>query len=661
MRSARPWKYAGGILFLLAVTVFILMVFYALSHTNNRDISLNDTANKKNGWHYEILVNGNVQEYEPVFSDEFVPSFPEGIQAVRISRVLTEDIPFAQIEWGSLYNGVEIFLEDELLYTDFHGTERTGGGFLSSVREELERIYRERETDFSGRNVCMSLPADYVGKTLIITTYFSEQSEYFIPAYPILGNEDSKFSMILVEETPIMAMLTVYALFALFIAAVYLMDISSNRSDWHILLLSLYFVLLFLTRSLNSSPAYYGILSGYVVDDFVVQNYVEILYLAPLFLYLALRLTHWRKPALCLCTAVWFLYELFMTISNLHSGQFLMTGRSGVSAFLLLGAFGAAYIMEAFLHKKQLMAYPHKGRWAAGIAAIIVLCSLNLARTAATDTQVISETGSMLGTLFSSIAMGDFLPIVSFLADIISVSAMVIMVTGVIRRALNVNAEIVILKERSRLTLESYNRLVEANKFTNSARHEMRHHMTALSGILESGDIQRARRYITSVTSEMDQMPEGRYSHNLLVNVIAGTYLNQAKAEGIQVDARLNVPPELPMADEDLSVFLSNMLQNALEACRRMDKEKDRSIIVQMRLRNNFLFIKCVNSTDDRKDHSEKADTETPGNEHGHGLVAMERIAEKYGSMLIIERMPDSFSVKSNLCLASNTEKAATH
>ena len=161
------------------------------------------------------------------------------------------------------------------------------------------------------------------------------------------------------------------------------------------------------------------------------------------------------------------------------------------------------------------------------------------------------------------------MPAVTLITDFTSVMATIVLVADFVRRTLEAKQTISALEERSRLTLESYNRLLTAEQATNAVRHEMRHHMTALSGILEDGDTERARRYIASVSDEMNQIPAGRYSRNILVNVIAGTYLGQARKEGIQVEYRLDVPEKLNMEDEDLSVFFTNMLQNALEACEK--------------------------------------------------------------------------------------------
>ena len=161
---------------------------------------------------------------------------------------------------------MEVFLEEELLYSTFRGNEYDANGFLLSAREELERIHTERENDLLYRSVRLSLPDDYLGKTLYITTYFPENPEYLYPVYPFLGNDDSQFSVMYVEENPEIVMLTFYAFFALIIAVIFLIDIPNSRADWRILLLSLYFLLLFLNKAFYSGPAYFSqFLPSYMV------------------------------------------------------------------------------------------------------------------------------------------------------------------------------------------------------------------------------------------------------------------------------------------------------------------------------------------------------------------------------------------------------------
>lgn len=193
--------------------------------------------------------------------------------------------------------------------------------------------------------------------------------------------------------------------------------------------------------------------------------------------------------------------------------------------------------------------------------------------------------------------------------------------------------------------------MLRAQEATNAARHEMRHHMTALAGILREGDAERAGRYVAALSSQLDELPSGRYSPNMLVDVIAGSFLDQAKAEGIRVEHSLSLPERLPIPDEELSVFLNNLLENALQACRRMEPGAERYIRLRMHLHENSLFIGCVNSTADEQGEQPAPRQRREDRRHGYGLEAMGRIAEKYSSILAVDRRPGEFSVQSNLRL----------
>lgn len=91
------------------------------------------------------------------------------------------------------------------------------------------------------------------------------------------------------------------------------------------------------------------------------------------------------------------------------------------------------------------------------------------------------------------------------------------------------------------------------------------------------------------------------------------------------------------------------MLQNALEACDRMDKSQDRFIRLQMKIHKNFLFIKCENSRNPEEGTSDEIRIR-PG--HGYGLAAMRKIAEKHDSVLAVKQQPGTFEVSSAFYLA---------
>ncbi len=481
----------------------------------------------------------------------------------------------------------------------------------------------------------MTLPANYLGGELCVTTYFPEEGENLSPVYPYIGNEDSFIAPNVVLSLNSNVFMIIYALLALLIASMYLLDISNDDADAKSLLLSLYFLLLFLDAAYFSFTGYYSKLSAHTYLG-VAQE----LYVAPLYLYLALRLKkRWRYP-LCGMVVLWVLYEGVRAFLNIRHGLIGIAESVGPESLAVLLVVAVAFCLDSVKRvahswrgKKRLRAY--------GIIVAVAVCAHIVNKIHVWG----GARDYLLYGIWEALRMWNFEPIVSLVTSIVTTVVLIAVVMEFVRRTLRTRQEMSVLQERARQTMEGYKRMLVKESATNALHHEMRHHMIALSGILKSGDIERAARYADAVAGDLDQLPAGRYSQNMLVDVIAGSFLDRAWAQHIQVEHRLNVPPEMNIADEDLSVFLSNMLQNALEACERMGDGAERRIFVEMRLRGKFLFIHCVNSAPDEPVESENR----PG--HGYGLAAMRGIAEKYNSTLVIERAAGEFSVKSDLCL----------
>ena len=639
MTEHRKHYIAGGVL-MLAVLVCILAVFSLISRTDHESLGLADYGGEPIGWRYELLVDGHGRAYEPVFADDgYTMTAPYGIEAVRITRTMTEDIPFAELEWTGYLDGVEAFLDGELLHSDFQQTRRSGDGFLRLTQEDWDRLSQVR--DESAREVRVSLPADYVGKELTMTTYFPEEREAFRPEYPSLTNYDAYVASDVVFSVRYNVVMTIYALLALLMAGMFLLDVHNDHADGKTLLLSLYFLMLFLYEASSSRAGDYSVLSSHVD-----LSTVSMLYMAPLYLYLALRMTKWWKWPLCGSVVIWALYEGIRRFARVRQGLAGVADSVGLGTLAVLLAVAAASCVEAAQwcrqtrrNKKRLLYF---GVITAAVAAVYVF-------------DRVQAWGDMRSYLtygvWVALCAGNCWPIVSFLTDIASYMTAIVVVSDIIRRTVRTSRAVEVLRERSRLTLEGYERVLTAQEATNAANHEMRHHMAALAGILRDGDADRAMEYVLSVTEALDRLPTVRYSPNMLVNTIAGTYLDQAKVQNIRVECSLNVPEKLDIPDEDLSVFLTNLLENALHACQRMDPRRERYIRLKMDKHENFLFIGCVNSAPEEQE-AEEYDTERRAlRQHGYGLEAMRRIAEKYSSILLLDRGEGEFSVKSNFNL----------
>lgn len=131
---------------------------------------------------------------------------------------------------------------------------------------------------------------------------------------------------------------------------------------------------------------------------------------------------------------------------------------------------------------------------------------------------------------------------------------------------------------------------------------------------------------------------------NQVMNVILNEYDQMAKAMGIELRLKVQVPPQLPVAVADLYILLGNTLDNAIEACNALPQNQ-RIIDLTLRMHNDVLYYKLVNpySVEHTKHKSDPM--------HGHGLKNVRRCVERYCGVAEVIRESGFFTVTAHLNL----------
>ncbi len=625
--------YIVGAAIIAVLTVFILIIFSLLCEPRYGVKMLIDNSPNGMEWSCERLVDGKTESarLEPV--DDYGSVISGGhADAVKLSAKIKEsDIYSPDIQMFLMNQeelGTEVFIDGELLFSNLSAGERDSNGYLILTGDEKPK---DPEEEKGGYMVRVSLPSDYVGRTLSIITYYTEDSTAAYPPTMLLRGEESDNAVATVNTVEPVAVMTLCAIFTIVIAAIFLFDISNGKVNLRILLLCLFFLLLFIDKVYNSYPGTYSILTKYINLSFL--SYV---YTAPLLWYISLGLTSWRKYLLAGLTAVWFLYETIQMLIAQSTGGVAVPAAFGLFQLLMFVAALVLTAAEFFMRKENKIKI---NKFYIAIAVILTVGKTLL------DMKTFNEDmGTMLSSFFTAISSGFYINLTFFVSDICATMAVIMLIAEFVKRTLKTRERVTALEERGRLTMEGYQRMVKAEKTTEAARHDMRHHILALIGMLNDNEIQRAQDYLKSLENQINELPTGRYSRNMIINVFVGAYLERAKAAGAEVRCEFSVPEKIPIPDKDLCVFLSNMLENAVKACEKTRDKDKRHISINISLNNRFLFIGCENSCPPEKEKK------NDGRRH-YGLENMESIAEKYNSFLMIDKKETTFSVMTNLCL----------
>ena len=131
---------------------------------------------------------------------------------------------------------------------------------------------------------------------------------------------------------------------------------------------------------------------------------------------------------------------------------------------------------------------------------------------------------------------------------------------------------------------------------TRAYRHDLRHHLQYISACIENGRGEQAQEYIQSICTEIEASKVTTYCENETANLIFSSYASRAENCGVPFRVEANIPQLISVAETDLCVLLSNALENALRACRRL-KAEDRTAFIEAEARekNGRLFLQFIN------------------------------------------------------------------
>ncbi len=208
------------------------------------------------------------------------------------------------------------------------------------------------------------------------------------------------------------------------------------------------------------------------------------------------------------------------------------------------------------------------------------------------------------------------------------------------------------VKLQNRFAAESAAQTRAAIAQVRGLKHELRHHVETMEVLYAAGDYPRLGEYLAGLGAQKEALPQLYYAENFLVNAILAGRLGPAREQGIRVECRAHVPEELAMADADLCTLLSNLLDNAVEACQRLPEGEEPFIRVSMEIRQDLLLVTCVNSAVPATGAEGVFYTSKPDpDSHGLGIPAMRRVAEKYDGVLEVAQIDGVFTLRAALHL----------
>ena len=189
---------------------------------------------------------------------------------------------------------------------------------------------------------------------------------------------------------------------------------------------------------------------------------------------------------------------------------------------------------------------------------------------------------------------------------------------------------------------QKYEQASQSFRSISSVIHDTNKHLVYLNECVERREFDEAKRYIGTAIEHIDKSYKRINTGFLPIDALVSNSLNIAEANNTIFKSDIKIEKERICIERyDLCVALGNLLDNAVEACKKVSNPDDRIISVSIVTGDNSMVIHIENSAERIKGTDFKTDKKDKLL-HGYGISNVKAISEKYGGVFTIERRESS-------------------
>ena len=198
-------------------------------------------------------------------------------------------------------------------------------------------------------------------------------------------------------------------------------------------------------------------------------------------------------------------------------------------------------------------------------------------------------------------------------------------------------------REEMQYKEEYYSELEKRNEYIKTLKHNLKNRVSGWHYLLEQEDMEGLNKQLAALCKELEEIDNRIYCENPIVNSVLRLKLGIAKSEQIQKDISIQIPKKMQLDYGDIGVLYGNLLDNAIEACRKLPPEK-RFIKLENKYIDGKLLLIIRNSKQPEK--NETLETTKDNREmHGRGITSVQKVVEAYDGTADFRDFGDVFEV----------------
>ncbi|MEG0452163.1 MAG: GHKL domain-containing protein [Coprobacillus sp.] len=177
------------------------------------------------------------------------------------------------------------------------------------------------------------------------------------------------------------------------------------------------------------------------------------------------------------------------------------------------------------------------------------------------------------------------------------------------------------------------------------AQHDHRHFSRMLLELLHNGEIEKA---IDSLEKQLHVTikTKKKYCENTVVNAAISFYIERCEENDIQVVTKLDIPYEIQIDSLKLSLILSNLLENAIHACMKLQEAEKKYILFTVAYTHKQLIVEMKNPYDGKISLDKDGYPTSSHDEHGFGTKSIIEFVNTYNGEVLYQTDNKIFVVR---------------
>lgn len=219
-----------------------------------------------------------------------------------------------------------------------------------------------------------------------------------------------------------------------------------------------------------------------------------------------------------------------------------------------------------------------------------------------------------------------------------------------IAKATHQEKEFDILKQQITLQTNNYESLKNNYRTQRRSIHEFERHLQVLTNLIESNEISTVEDYLKQLKTNRSLRVFSVSSKHPVIDVILNQKYQLAQEQSINMHIQVNDLSSVALQTDYLVVILSNLLDNAIEACGNTSSDKE---ILCKLVANESLYLSIRNTSN--YVHIEDGIIKTTkhnDSEHGYGIPTVRYILDKLNAEYTFDYQNGWFQFVAELPLA---------